>query len=231
VTADSARADSTHVQSRVQEPPAASPDTVAVASPAKTPAQPAAPDTTAKRVATHTATEEAPTTTAPTVPKPVETPVSKPSKPRSEPDKPFREGYLLLNVEPSAQIYINGIYRGSAAPTLRLTLPVGMFSVECRAENHETYLESIRVIPGELSQRTIELKKYTGIISLATMDGAELYVDGQLIGITPIMRPIEVPAGVHTLTLQKDRFFTWTSDVMVEANTTLPLHITLSPRY
>ena len=82
-----------------------------------------------------------------------------------------------------------------------------------------------------MSQRTIALKKHVGVISLATTEGAELYVDGQLMGITPIMRPIEVAAGVHTLTLKKDRFFTWTSDVMVEANSTLPLRITLSPRY
>ena len=50
-------------------------------------------------------------------------------------------------------------------------------------------------------------------------------------GVTPIMHPINVAAGVHTLTLKKDRYFTWTSDVTVESNATLPLHITLSPRY
>jgi hypothetical protein len=51
------------------------------------------------------------------------------------------------------------------------------------------------------------------------------------VGITPILRAIEVPAGVHTLTLKKNNYYAWTSDVTVEANGTLPLHITLSPRY
>jgi serine/threonine protein kinase len=156
---------------------------------------------------------------------------AKPAKPRGETDRPFREGYLLLNVEPNAQVYINGVYRGDAAPTLRLTLPVGLLSVECRAAQHETYLESMRVTAGELSQRTIELKKQMGVISLATTEGAEFYVDGDFIGVTPIMHPINIPAGVHTLTLKKDSFFTWTSNVMVEADATLPLHITLSPRF
>jgi serine/threonine-protein kinase len=170
--------------------------------------------------------EKTPTTEEP---KPSIPAVSKP-RPR-EPDPPFREGYLLLNVEPYAQVYINGVYRGDASPTLRLTLPANLVSVECRAENRESYLESIRIVPGELSRRTIELKKRVGIISLATTEGAELYIDGQLFGITPILRPIEVPAGVHTLMLKKDRYYTWSSQVTVEANGTLPLRITLSPRY
>jgi serine/threonine protein kinase len=159
------------------------------------------------------------------------TAATKASKPQGETDKSFREGYLLLNVDPDAQVYINGIYRGDASPSLKLTLPVGLISVECRAAEHETYLESLRVVPGELSQRNITLKKQMGIISLATTEGAEFYVDGEFIATTPIMHPIEVPAGVHTLTLKKDRYFTWTSDVRVEADATLPLHITLSPRY
>ena len=193
-----------------------------VVPPEKTPAPaPAAPETTA------VAAKEIPREE----PKKEEAPAVKPAKPRGEPDKPFREGYLLLRVDPSAEVYINGVYRGEASPSLRLTMPVGLFSIECRANNHETYLESIRVIAGELSQRTISLKKLVGVISLATTEGAELFVDGQFKGITPITRPIEVPAGVHTLTLKKDRYFTWSSDVMVEAGATLPLHITLSPRY
>lgn len=163
--------------------------------------------------------------------KPAETPVVTKPKPRGEVEKPFREGFLMLNVEPSAQVYVNGVYRGEASPILRLTLPVGLFSVECRAEQHDSYLESIRIVHGEMSQRTIALRKLMGIISLTTTEGAELYVDGKFIGITPIMRPIDVPAGLHTLTLKKDNHFTWSSDVTVAPNATLPLRITLSPRY
>jgi serine/threonine protein kinase len=152
-------------------------------------------------------------------------------KPRGEADKPFLQGYLLIECEPNAQVYINGIYRGDAAPTLRLTLPVGLLSIECRADGHESYLESIRVTHDEMSQRHITLRKEMGIISLATTEGAEFYVDGELIGVTPIMRPISVPAGSHTLMLKKDGYFTWTSNATVGSNGTLPLHITLSQRY
>jgi serine/threonine protein kinase len=176
-------------------------------------------------------TQSAPVTAAATTEDETARTKTKSAPPRGESDKPFREGYLHLHVEPSAQVYVNGVFRGEASPSLRLTLPVGLISLECRLPQHENYLESLRVVHGEVSQRTITLRKQKGIISLATTEGAEFYVDGQFIGITPILRPIDVPAGTHTLTLKKDRFFTWSSEVTVEADATLPLRITLSPRY
>jgi hypothetical protein len=166
---------------------------------------------------------------APVEQKPVE---SKPvKKTESEDPKVFREGYLSITAEPSCEVYVNGTYRGDASPTLRLTLGAGRQTIECRHPSCETYLETITIVPGELSRRDITLKKLQGILSVATTEGAELYVDGQLIGITPIMRPIEVAAGTHAVTIKKANYYAWTSEVTVEANTTLPLRITLSPRY
>jgi serine/threonine-protein kinase len=171
------------------------------------------------------------------IPVPAQSPPSAPveAKPQpaapSEPEPVFREGYLSVNVEPSAQVYVDGVYRGEANPTLRLTLRAGMHSIECRDPRHQPYAETLRIVPGEVSQRTIILKKLAGIISLAATEGAEFYVDGALVGITPITRPIEVPAGTHTLMLKKDRYFTWTSEIVVEPSATLPLRITLSPRF
>jgi len=50
-------------------------------------------------------------------------------------------------------------------------------------------------------------------------------------GVTPIMHPINVAAGTHTLMPKKDGYFTWTSNATVTSNGTLPLHITLSQRF
>jgi hypothetical protein len=216
-------------------------DTVLVPVPAKPVAETARPKATpampwvdpAAQSPTAQSSEPAPVETDPVESAPVETPakpVEKKPAPQQEPER-FREGYLLVNVEPSAQVYVNGVYRGLANPTLRLTLNAGMQSIECRSDKFQTYNESLRITAGETSSRTVLMKKLRGIISLATQEGAELYVDGALIGITPIMRPIEVDAGTHTLTIKKLNHFTWSSDVTVEPNATLPLRITLSPRY
>ncbi|HXV14360.1 MAG TPA: PEGA domain-containing protein, partial [Candidatus Krumholzibacteria bacterium] len=173
--------------------------------------------------------------TAPAIDAPPATQPSEEAKPekkvQEEPAKVFREGYLSITVDPSCEVWVNGKYRGDASPTLRLTLPTGRQTIECRHPKSETYMETIQIVSGELSRRNITLKRLRGIISLATTEGAELYIDGQLIGITPIMRPIEVEAGTHTVTIKKSNFYAWTSEVVVEANEMLPLKITLSPRY
>lgn len=160
-------------------------------------------------------------------------PVTKPAKRavEDEPAKAYREGYLSLTADPSCEVYVNGTYRGDASPTLRLMLPAGRHTIECRHPQCETYLETLNIVSGELSRRTITLNRERGIISLATTEGAELYIDGQLIGVTPILRAIEVDAGTHTVTIKKSNHYAWTSEVVVESNETLPLRITLSPRY
>jgi serine/threonine protein kinase len=155
---------------------------------------------------------------------------AKPKRAAEEPDH-FREGFLQISVEPSGQVYLDGVYRGYANPALRLSLNAGMHSIEVRSEKYENYTETMHIVAGELSQRTVLLKKLKGIVSLATTEGAELYIDGEFIGTTPIMRPIDVDAGSHTVTIKKENFYTWTSQVTIEANATLPLRITLSPRY
>jgi len=166
---------------------------------------------------------------------PAEPAPSEPAKPakRAIEDEPkqFREGYLSLTADPSCEVYVNGTYRGDASPTLRLTLPAGRQTVECRHPKCEPYFETLTIVSGELSRRTVTLQRLRGIISLATTEGAELYIDGRLIGVTPILRPIEVDAGTHTVTIKKSNFYAWTSEVVVESNETLPLRITLSPRY
>jgi serine/threonine-protein kinase len=181
------------------------------------------PKTVAKQSAPEPEPEPVQTTPAET--RPTAKPVAE-----EEPER-FREGYLMITMEPEGQVYVNGVYRGLANPKLRLTLNAGMNNIECRADQHDRYQESLRIIAGETSSRTVILHKFKGTISLATQEGAEFYVDGNLIGVTPLLRPIEVDAGRHTLTIKKANHYTWTSEVTVEPNATLPLRITLSPRY
>ena len=198
----------------------------------------ASSDPRAPMVWTTPGSQAAPASNTPPVTAPApapadEPPATKPAKKavEEEPAKVFREGYLSLTAEPGCEVWVNGTYRGDASPTLRLTLPAGRQTIECRHPKCETYLETIQIVSGELSRRDVTLKRLRGIISLATTEGAELYIDGNLIGVTPIMHPIEVDAGTHTVTIKKANFYAWTSEVVVESNETLPLRITLSPRY
>lgn len=197
---------------------------------------PAAADSTPTPAGETAEPTPTPQNTAPPADAPAEKPSRQPAQTtQPEPAKPAapveRVGYLSINVSPGAEIYVDGAYRGDAPPALHLDLIAGNHRIECRRAQHEPYQETIRIVPGELSRRSVELKKYKGIVSLTTQAGAEIYIDGTLVGVTPFRRPLELDAGSHLVTIKKSGFNTWSSQVTVEAKKTLPLHITLSPRY
>jgi serine/threonine protein kinase len=154
------------------------------------------------------------------------------AEPSAEPPKrPTRMGYLKIEARPSAEVYVDGIYQGDTPPALSLKLKVGQHKVECRHPRYEDYREVLKIVNGEMSRRVITMRKLKGILSLVTQEGAEVYIDGRLIGVTPMNKPIELDSGPHMVTLKKSGFHTWSSEVTVESKKTLPLRITLSPRY
>jgi len=164
-------------------------------------------------------------------PEPAPEKTEEPEAPKEKPAPKPRLGYLSINARPGAEVYVDGVYKGDTPPPLSLKLTGGDHKVECRHPRYENYVENLKITTGELSRRDVTLKKLMGVISLATQEGAELYVDGVLVGSTPFKKPIELDAGPHMLTLKKEGFYTWNSNVTVEPKRVMPLKITLSPKY
>ncbi len=157
--------------------------------------------------------------------------IPQPTTPEPQTKPVVRKGWLSIAAYPSAEVHVDGRYIGDTPPTMSVELTSGYHRVECRSPMHDPYIEEIKIINGELSQRIITLKKLRGQISLAATEGAEFYVDGTLVGITPIMEPITVDAGKHHLTLKRAGFHIWNSEIHIQANQVLPLKIVLSPKY
>jgi serine/threonine protein kinase len=162
---------------------------------------------------------------------PDEIPVQEATPVQEPPRAPSRMGFLKIEARPSAEVYVDGIYKGDTPPAISLKLTAGKHKVECRHPRYEDYREVLRIVNGELSRRVITLKKLRGTLNVVTQEGAEIYVDGKLVGVTPIRKPIDLDSGPHMVTLKKTGFHTWSSEVTVEPKKTLPLKITLSPRY
>jgi len=142
-----------------------------------------------------------------------------------------REGFLKIHSDPTAEVFIDGSYRGDAQPTLHLVLPAGQHKLECRHPLHAPYRENLHIVAGELSRRNITLKKLRGAVSLATEAGAQLFVDGITFGTTPLRESIPLDAGKHTLALKKPGYHTWTSEITVDPGKTFQLTITLTRQY
>ena len=169
-------------------------------------------------------TDGVPDTPADTVPSPDAATVA-----RNIPQK-VGTGWLSVTSEPPAETYVDERYVGDT-PLARLELTSGPHTLECRCAKHETYRETLVITTGELSTRRIFLSKLLGRVSLSTIEGAEVYVDGTLIGVTPLEAPIELEAGRHQLTIRKPGFHVWNNSVVIDAKQLLPLRISLSPIY
>lgn len=151
----------------------------------------------------------------------------------TESDEPAgveRTGWLSVASEPTAEMTIDGRYVGDT-PRSRVELTSGRHTLECRSPKYEPYVERVNISTGEISSRNIVMTKLVGRISLSTIEGAEVYLDGVFIGPTPLKGPIEVEAGHHQLTVKKAGYHVWNNSVAVDAKQLLALKITLSTIY
>jgi serine/threonine protein kinase len=159
------------------------------------------------------------------------------NKDAARPDPPpipvqvAKHGWLSVTAEPWAEIYIDGRYRGDTPPLQRIELTGGTHTLECRNPTHEVYKEVLKITTGEMSRRSIVLQKLFAKIDLQTLEGAEIYVDGMLVGTAPLEAPIELDAGRHLVTVKKPGFNVWNNTITLEANNVMRLNITLSPMY
>jgi hypothetical protein len=138
-------------------------------------------------------------------------------------------GWLSISSDPGAEVYIDNSYRGDTP--LEIELPAGTHALECRNARYATYHESIRITTGELSRRNVVLKQLVGHLTITATAGAEVLIDGVVMGITPLKAPLELAAGDHQVTVKKAGFNVWNNEVKVLADKQLRLSITLSPIY
>ncbi len=141
-----------------------------------------------------------------------------------------KTGWLSVTTEPASDIYIDGNFVGNT-PRHRVELLRGSHTLECLSPYYEPYIEELNISTGELSSRSIIMTKLVGRISLSTIEGAEVYLDGVFVGPPPLKDSIEVAAGRHQLTVKKAGYHVWNNSVAIDAQQVLTLKITLSTIY
>ena len=110
---------------------------------------------------------------------------------------------VTLRVEGNAEIWVNEERKGTGTWTGELA--TGDYKIECRLPNHRTATKQLAIQPA-LDGQTIDLVAPTPIygklnISSVPID-ADIYLDGQKVGTTPMMLP-KCLVGEHTLKVSK----------------------------
>jgi serine/threonine protein kinase len=118
-------------------------------------------------------------------------------------------GLYVVSVPPGADLFINGAKQSGQTP-VSLPLGPGSYNLVLRLAGYAAYAGSVQVKDGVQTQMSVELhEKDLGKIAWAdvqsTPAGAEIVVDGTSTSqVTPAR--VELPSGIHTITLKLKGF-------------------------
>ncbi|MBN1163248.1 MAG: protein kinase [Candidatus Krumholzibacteriota bacterium] len=144
-----------------------------------------------------------------------------------EPEIPM--GLIDIQVEPEAEIIIDGVHRLSANRYGPVEITAGRHQITCRQIDFRDYAETIVIQKGELSRRRIQLAQLTGSIEFQMEEGIRVIIDGIYKGTTPFPAPLTLTTGKHLVDLKKSGYRDWSNKVFISADETMNLKINLVP--
>ncbi|MDW8017866.1 MAG: PEGA domain-containing protein, partial [Thermus sp.] len=126
-----------------------------------------------------------------------------------------------------AEVYLEGRLQGRTP--LRLTLEEGTYRVELRLPGYEPYGATVRVERGRETRLAASLRPLrTGELFLeARPEGAEVLVDGRLVGRAPLRLSLE--AGLHEVRVQAPGYAEYRAQVEVRPGESVRLFVELVP--
>lgn len=137
--------------------------------------------------------------------------------------------HITHSVPERAAFAINGVGfgRGSAEP---ITLPVGTYTITAEAIDHEPYEQEVTVAVDETTSFGVELTPiiFQGQVTIISeVEGAEVRIDGALIGTTPIPEPIERDEGSYLIEITAEGYHPWRRNVEFVRDDNLPIDVRL----
>lgn len=139
---------------------------------------------------------------------------------------------------PGASVYLNGDYQGvtPASGYLDLTdLTPGVYTILLKEPQHEDYSASITVTADQTTPVNVVLKaavspsSLNGTLSISSSpSGAQVFLDNQLVGITPVTLSTVKP-GQYSLLLKMNGYNDYTNQVQVAAGMSTTASINLTP--
>ncbi len=139
-------------------------------------------------------------------------------------------GIKIVSDPPGADVFIDGAKQGGQTPVV-LPLAPGRYNLVLRMAGFSAYVSEIHVTDNVLSQLNATLRaKDTSKVAWAdvtsTPSGAEIVIDGSTTSqFTPSR--VQVPAGIHTITLKKKGFLPARRPLEVSEGGTVSVEATL----
>jgi len=138
---------------------------------------------------------------------------------------------IVVTSSPSgADVYIEGAYKGTTPLDLTGQYAVGSYSIEIRKVGYVSWLGSLNVKASGTTSISATLAPYKGSVEVTSVpDGATIYLDGNYAGISP-KTISDIPTGVHAITLKKDGYNDWDSEIDIIKGKTVSINARMETR-
>jgi hypothetical protein len=118
---------------------------------------------------------------------------------------------MVTSPTAGAQVSLDGA-NGSEAPFIG-EVKSGKHTVTVTAKGHEPEKRDIQLVEGGLVALDLPLKEKPALLAIDAPAGAEIAVDGRVIGIAPLREPASVGHGRHYVAVMKNGAVAWTRDI------------------
>jgi len=92
----------------------------------------------------------------------------------------------------------------------------GRHKVRVTAPGYVPAERSKEVLKGVPNVLEIELKPRPAVVSVSAPEGAQVSINGRPAGVTPLVRPIELPPGKHLVTITRRGHRPWSREIQVK---------------
>ncbi|MFH0900094.1 MAG: PEGA domain-containing protein [Pseudomonadota bacterium] len=119
----------------------------------------------------------------------------------------------IVSPVPEAKVFIDGASAGTV-PVER-EVPAGEHFVTVQQTGYAVFEEKVQVAAGQVASVTAALRAIGSLRFLSSVDSAEVVLDGEVIGRTPLFKE-DIDVGEHVVTVRKDGYFDFEETVRVE---------------
>jgi len=138
-------------------------------------------------------------------------------------------GEVEISCVPWAKVYVDGQYWETTPLTNPIILTAGKHAVTFINPLFTPIAESLEVNSGERLRLNIDFLAKSGFLKIAVQPWAEVFIDDEKRGTTPLSAPIVVEAGKHRISLRNPAFRMWGKEVNIPLRDTLSLNVILEP--
>ncbi len=128
-----------------------------------------------------------------------------------------RIGYLSIeSMTDDARVYIDGKFIGKTPFEKRIKIKAGKHQLKATKPGFMSSEMPFEIRRRRTTNLTVDLLPSSGIAKFdCNIKGAEVYLDGTLLGNTPLIK--DVPLGNHVVTITKESYNDFTTQLLVKA--------------